>query len=495
MRRLFFHDLSKMSTLQGKVLRLILLINGLVLLLTCMMFFLYEYLSYRKSRIREVTAISRIISFNSTAALTFHDTEAANEMLSALRAESRIKAACLFGTDGKLFARYPAELDTTFFPKTPQDEGFTFTTNRLEYFASITLENRPLGVLFIRYNLEGLYNRLKVYAGVAVTILLMSSLLAYLLYKSLRNQISKPILALAETAHAIADHRDYSVRATKVSEDEIGLFTDAFNQMLDEIQQQTTALGKSQEEIRAFNQKLEQMVIDRTTELENVNRELESFSYSVSHDLRAPLRSIHGYVNILHEEYGPQLDAEAQRLIGIIQRNGQRMGQLIDDLLAFSKLGRRELTKTTVSIQEMVTNVIDEWRRLNPEDTVEFMVHPLPSAWGDYSTLRQVWINLISNAVKYSRKKEKPVVTIGAQIQDGLTTYYVQDNGAGFDMQYYDKLFGVFQRLHSTKDFEGTGVGLAIVQRIVYKHGGKVWAEARIDEGATFYFTLGPTTS
>jgi PAS domain S-box-containing protein len=251
-----------------------------------------------------------------------------------------------------------------------------------------------------------------------------------------------------------------------------------------------TERKKAEEEIKMFNQKLEQMVSDRTQELEIVNKELESFSYSVSHDLRAPLRSIHGYMNIFSEEYANKLDDEAKRLATIIMNNTQKMGRLIDDLLAFSQLGRKELTMTHASMKSIVENIWEEHRRLEGNKKIKCEISELPHAYVDTITIRQVWINLISNAIKYSRQKELPSIEIGAEEKEDMVIYHIKDNGAGFDMLYYDKLFGVFQRLHSQKEFEGTGVGLAIVQRIIVKHGGRVWAEAKPNEGATFYFSV-----
>ena len=469
-----------------------------------------------------------------------------------------------------------------------------------------------LGTLYIRSNIEILYERFKLYAVGAFIILLGGVIIAYVLSKGLQQRISKPILSLAETARIVSKGQDYSVRAKKISDDEVGLLTDAFNQMLARIEKQTLDLSESEERMRSvlnsatmavivmdrngkitdwnlraekifgwtkeevlekdladtvippnlrsrhkagiqhylsngktqifnrlleikalhregkefpieisisplktnevlsfcvfitditerklseekiklFNQELEQRVQERTKELESVNKELESFSYSVSHDLRAPLRAIHGYMNILTDEYAPKFDTEALRLTTIITNNTQKMGRLIDDLLAFSQLGRKELIKTQTSMFHMVMNICEEQKRMDTSRQIDFIVRELPDALVDTVTMRQVWVNLISNAVKYTRNRERAVIEIGSDEHEEEQVYFIKDNGAGFDMLYYDKLFGVFQRLHSQKEFEGTGVGLAIVQRIISRHGGKVWAEGKFAEGATFYFTL-----
>jgi PAS domain S-box-containing protein len=245
-------------------------------------------------------------------------------------------------------------------------------------------------------------------------------------------------------------------------------------------------------EQKIADEQISQLNADLKTNIEQLeitNKELESFSYSVSHDLRAPLRALGGYSKIIEEDYSPVLDPEAKRLLGNIQANARKMGTLIDDLLAFSRLGRKEILRSQVDVHQMVENILSEFDR-SSESPATIKVNPLPVAEADQALLQQVWMNLISNAIKYSRKKDKPEIEIGSMHSEIETIYYVKDNGSGFDMKYADKLFGVFQRLHKPNEFEGTGVGLAIVHRIITKHGGKIWADAKKNEGAAFYFTI-----
>ncbi len=239
-----------------------------------------------------------------------------------------------------------------------------------------------------------------------------------------------------------------------------------------------------------LNDDLEQIVVERTAKLESSNKELESFSYSVSHDLRAPIRAINGYTKILEEDYGNKLDEDGVTVLASIITNSKKMGHLIDDLLAFSKLGRKAISGSEINMQEMVTTLCDETAKDNPDRLIEFTIHPLTSIYGDTSLINQVWINLIGNAVKYSKYKPKTIIEIGCYQKDDQTVYFIKDNGAGFDMKYYNKLFGVFQRLHGQDEFEGTGIGLAIVHKVVTKHNGIVWAESVVNEGASFYFSL-----
>ncbi len=250
-----------------------------------------------------------------------------------------------------------------------------------------------------------------------------------------------------------------------------------------------TEVKKAENEIMELNRKLERKIVAGTEQLVAANKELEAFSYSVSHDLRAPLRAIDGYTRMIEEDYGRLFDEEGRRLLETVQTNAKRMGILIDDLLQFSRLGKKELIKTEVNMTANASAAITEINK-SVDHRAAVIVDELIPASADYTLINQVFINLISNAVKYSAKKEKPVVKIKSEKVNNEVVYSINDNGAGFEMKYVGKLFGVFQRLHSMEEFEGTGVGLAIVQRIITKHGGRVWAEGKTGEGATFYFTL-----
>ena len=247
-----------------------------------------------------------------------------------------------------------------------------------------------------------------------------------------------------------------------------------------------TERKRAEQAIRQLNVDLEK----QAEQLQAANKELEAFSYSVSHDLRAPLRAIDGYTRILVEDYEPLLDAEGKRICGVISREARRMGQLIDDLLAFSRLGRKEMYSSKIDMNALVASIFEELIKDENRERIDFEFAKLPMAKGDSSLIRQVWVNLLSNAIKFTSKKQRSIIEVGSKHTKEENVYYVRDNGAGFDMEYGNKLFGVFQRLHSESEFSGTGVGLAIVQRIIRRHGGRVWAQGEVEKGATFYFAL-----
>jgi len=881
----------KDTPIRQKLVVIILLTCGAVLLLTCTSFFTYELLTFRQSMVRQVSTIGKIVADNSTAALAFQNADDAKEILSALKAEPHVVAASLYTAEGKLFSKYPANLPDAAFPDAPAEDGYRFERSHLDGFQPVVQGDKRIGTLYLENDLGAVYERFRLYGLMIVLVVAVSFLLAYTLSTALQKQISRPILALAETAKAISERRDYSVRAAKLGRDELGLLTDAFNQMLEQIHEQNQTLQRNEVQLqtiienlgeglvvsnldgqllsfnraalelhgfstleesrrhltefaatfelstidglilpldqwplsrilrgeqlrdwevrirrtksdwqRIFNYggvlvrdaagrpmmavvtisditerkrleetrvrlaaivestddaivsktpegiitswnrgaakvfgytaqeaigqpmlmlfprdrigeeagilarlrngesidhfetirvkkdgrqidvavtispimdsqgrvvgvsqiarditerkieqvrlqfralfealpglflvltpdlkimavsdaylqatmtkreeilgrglfevfpgnpndpaasgasnlrasldrvrkdampdtmaiqkydvrrpdgvfeerywspvnspvlnvnrqveyiihrvedvtdfvrkkqqppagdtgesglraKLEQMeaeifrssqaVQTANQQLQATNAELESFSYSVSHDLRAPLRHIDGFAELLRKHAESALDEKGRRYMKTISDSAKRMGQLIDELLVFSRMGRTELQVVELDQDALVAEIIRE-NGYKKNTAIAWNIAPLPRVHADPVLLRQVWFNLIDNAVKYSGKSPSPRIEIGFRLDPatGEQEFFVRDNGAGFDMQYAGKLFGVFQRLHSMAEFEGTGIGLANVRRIVQRHGGRTWAEGHVGEGAVFYFSL-----
>jgi signal transduction histidine kinase len=303
------------------------------------------------------------------------------------------------------------------------------------------------------------------------------------------SRITSPLLALTDASESIAAG-EYSSRVPVNRRDEIGRLSAAFNAMTEQVDRAHRDLAERVSERTAGLEAARAELEQRVAELAIVNRELEAFSYSVSHDLRAPLRHITGFAMMLDQSAGESLDANGRRFLATIATAATRMGRLIDDLLSFSRVGRTELARSRVDLNDLRRQARQEVERDINGRMVDWRLHDLPTVHGDPALLRLVLVNLLSNAVKYSAPRSRAEIEVGAVDGDAETTIFVRDNGVGFDMQYVDKLFGVFQRLHGSDEFEGTGIGLANVRRIVQRHGGRTWAEGRMDEGATFYFSL-----
>jgi signal transduction histidine kinase len=466
--------------IRRKLTMIILVTSVTAMLLLGGTFLGYQFYTVRQATVRQLSTLGQMTAANSTAALAFDNPGDEKEILAALKAEPHIVAACIFDRSGNIFSKYPDDLSDRALPIKPEPDGYRFENSYIEGYEPVAQGgNVRLGTLYLKFDTAAVMARwLRTSIGIESAVMAVVLLVAYLMSNFLQKRISQPILALAESARAVSERGDYSVRVEQLANDELGLLTDAFNRMLAQIQE--------------LNRNLERRVVERTAQLEAANKELEAFSYSVSHDLRAPLRHIDGFAGMLAKNVGESIDDKSKRYISTISGAAKQMGRLIDDLLAFSRTGRTELNKATVDLDALVAEVIRDGRFDRNGKVIEWRVASLPHVEADSAMLRQVWSNLVENAVKYSSKSEHACVEIGtfSDPATGEYTFFVRDNGVGFDMQYVDKLFGVFQRLHAQTEFEGTGIGLANVRRIVFRHGGRTWAEGAIGKGATIYFTL-----
>ena len=469
-----------------------LLVSAVALLVACAAFASYDIITFRQTLTENLSAQARIIGSNCISALVFNDRHSAEATLGALKEVPHVLAAEVYTSDGRPFAGYRRDGAAQVIPlskiRMTRNEAHWFVNKQLTEVYPIVFQNQLTGFVYIQRDLREINTRLERYAGIAALVLAVSLFAALLVSSILRRVVAERIIRVAETARIIRREQDFSVRATASdnNRDELASLIAAFNEMLEEIQKRDAALLTAQDE-------LEMRVEERTAQLVAVNKELEAFSYSVSHDLRAPLRHVDGFSMILMDQYGQHLDATAQHYLKSIREGAKNMGQLVDDLLNFGRLGRQQLVLKPTDLNTLVKSVV---RDLQPEcenRQIEWRIGTLPGTECDPSLMKQVFVNLIANAVKYTRRREQAVIQIGQQLVENEPAIFVRDNGAGFDQRYVHKLFGVFQRLHRAEEFEGTGVGLAIVRRIVEKHGGRIWAEGEIDKGAAFFFTLGPS--
>jgi signal transduction histidine kinase len=469
---------SKYVPIRRKLIKINLLTSIVVIVLVCVSFLTYEYIRYRRGTVRSLSTISNLVVANTAAALLSKDQAVAEKMLSGLKSQRYISAAALYDQNGQLFSRYPATAPAASFPAAPQPDGFEFDHDYLIGFQPVQEGDKRLGTLYLRYDTGTILNEwLRVSIAIALGVMALALLVAYLISRKLQQQISQPVLALAGTARSVTERRDFSVRAQPADNDELGVLTDAFNEMLTEIEK--------------LHGTLESRVTERTEQLQAANQELQAFSYSVSHDLRAPLRHVLGFVDLLYEGIGTTLSEKDLRYLNTIKNAAKRMGTLIDDLLAFSRIGQSDLRKVEVDLNLMVRDTLNDFREETKNRKLDWELQPLPPVWADRALLRMVFTNLVANAVKFTGGRDEAKIEIGGSANgNGETTIFVRDNGAGFDPRYIDKLFGVFQRLHGQDEFEGTGIGLANVQRIVQRHGGRCWAEGAVNQGATFYFMI-----
>ncbi|MES2328892.1 MAG: ATP-binding protein [Bacteroidota bacterium] len=496
----------KNEPLRRKLIRVILLTCSVVLFLTYTSYFIYEYFTFREVTRTQVSTLGKIVAANSTAALAFDSRRDAVEILEAFKAEKNILAASLYDENGGVFAKYPATIGDDKIPRKPGPDGYKFSDFHLEGFQSVVQGDKFLGTLYIQFDMATMYARLRLYGMIAFLVIVLSFVVAYFLSNSLQKTISQPILQLTETAKMVSDHHDYSVRAEKTGEDEIGVLTDAFNHMLTQIEVQNS-------EIRSFNQQLEQKVKARTVELENANgklevvneklvrsnSDLEQFAYVASHDLQEPLRKIQIFTEMAEKTVNN--DASAT-YFEKIHSSARRMTDLIKSVLNYSRLSKTGEQFEEVDLNQIVENTKTDFELLITEKKAVIKNDILPVIEGIPLQLNQLFLNLFSNSLKFS--SAEPLITISSRVvpekeirdheflhaKERYIEILFKDNGIGFEQQYADQIFTIFQRLHDKRSYEGTGIGLALCKKIVENHHGFITAKSELGKGAAFYIYL-----
>ena len=478
----------KTNTISAKLTRLNLLVTGVALLLACLAFLAYDFYSYRANLIQNLFAAAQIAGTNSITALMFDDPQAAETTLSGLRNSPDVLSAAIVDQSGNVFAEYrrpdvkQALAPLSMNPNVAREQWTRGSQVLVAY--RIEFSGNTEGTVYILAQFHELGRRLRQYGLIVLVIFLLSSGAAVLATTVFRRLVAQPITALASTARVISREKDFSLRAvTTANEDEIATLVEAFNDMLQEIQIRDKALLDARES-------LEKRVQERTAELRAANKELEAFSYSVAHDLRGPLDVVSGMTYVMQKTFLDRLGPEGIEMLETVQRSAKSMAGLIDDLLNLARATTVGLDRRPIDLTAMAQTVAEDLVIANPERQVQFTFAEGALVNADQGLMTVVMDNLIRNAWKYTSRHMRASIEFAWTVQGGRRVFFVRDDGAGFDPQRAAKLFQPFQRLHSSSEFPGTGIGLATVQRIIARHGGRIWAEGQVEHGATFYFTV-----
>jgi len=475
------------QSIAGRLTRMSVMVSGTALLLAYFAFLAYDLYTLRQDLVGSLSTEAAIVGANSVTALLFDDEQAAENTLAALRQSPQVRWAVVVREDGTRFAQYTRDrsiqpiLTEQLRPR--QAWGFWTHGANILLGSRIVFQGQQVGVVYLLAETSRIKYGALQFGLLSAVILALCFLIALLITSATRNLITAPLTGLAETAQIVSRERDYSVRAAlPASSDEISFLVQSFNEMLDQIQERDRALELS----RSI---LEQRVEERTAELTEANKELEAFSYSVAHDLRGPLQHINNIAFLLQAIVDPSRTQERE-LIDKLFEGGTRMSALIDDLLNLSRATSTPLHRTTIDLSHMAEQILHGLSLEEPGRKIRYSVAKGAQVIADEGLLHVVLQNLLGNAWKYTSKATDAEIDFGFTDGPEGATYFVRDNGAGFDPRHADRLFRPFQRLHSQSEFPGTGVGLTTALRIIARHGGKIWASSEVGKGATFYFTL-----
>jgi signal transduction histidine kinase len=480
------------APIRQKLMLIAMVTTGGALLLAGIAIIYFNYSRFQGEMARDLTSLAEIVAQNSTAAVSFNDPAAERETLSALKARPSIVSAAVYDKNGNLFAHVEPGGGMASYPNRPGRDEASFEDGALTVFHPIELKEERIGTVYLRSNLQELTARVWAQAITVLAVFLASGIVALMLSSRLQRLISRPILDLTGAARAVSQSRDYSLRATRRTADELGELVDAFNGMLDQIQRRDSELQRAKDVLEERVQERTQELQQRNEELDQSNKELDDFAYIASHDLKEPLRGIHNFSSFLLEDYGGKLDGEGRSKLETLMRLTRRMETLIDSLLQYSRLGRVDLAIDRVDLNEIVAEILDSLAISLREAKVEVRVpRPLPAVRADRVRVGEIFYNLIVNAMKYNDKAEKWIEVGWRENPDGPPVFYVHDNGIGIPEKHHDAVFRIFKRLHGRDKYGGgTGAGLTIVKKIVERHHGRIWVESSAGEGTAFYFTL-----
>lgn len=476
--------------IRQKLMLIALLTTGGALVMAGAALIYFDVTRFRAEMTEDLGALTEIVANNCTAALAFRDDEAAAETLRALRARQDIVSAAVYDGGGRLVASYGEKGDAFLPAEARAADGHT-EPGGLGVFRPVVLKGERIGTVYLRGSRDELMGRIRVHGLTVGVVFLASGLASLLLASGLQRIVSQPILDLSETARAVSERQSYALRATKAGADEMGDLVDAFNSMLEQIQERDSALLKAKGELERRVEERTLELAQRNDELAQSNKELDDFAYIASHDLKEPLRGIHNYSSFLLEDYAGKLDAEGRSKLETLMRLTRRMETLIDSLLHYSRLGRVDLAIDRVDLNEIVAEVLDSLAiTLKQEETEVRIPRPLPTVRCDRARVGEIFSNLVVNAMRYNDKPRK-WIEIGVIDGEELPVFYVRDNGIGISEKHHDAVFRIFKRLHGRDKFGGgTGAGLTIVKKIVERHQGRIWLESSPGEGTTFFFTL-----
>lgn len=492
-------SVSRNLTIKRKLTLIIMMTCVASLLIAGVTFAGYEWMALRQFMARNLTVQTAVIADSCKAAVAFDDAEDAKETLSSLRVHTAVVFGGVYDASGNLIASYYRYgEDKQIQPVYLKAKGAEFTNNFLTVYKKIILDGEVIGTVCVRSDLGPLYSMLSSSVKIVLVIIFISLAIAYLVSSRLQRVVSVPILSLTNMAKSVSEQRDYSVRGTKTSNDEIGFLIDAFNQMLEQIQARDRALVDA-------NKQLEAKVAERTADLEasieklnSSNQQLREFTYIASHDLREPLRKISSFGQLLVASLGEKLEGDDKENLDFMISGAERMQQMVEALLTYSRVTSRTVDMVPVNLNKVVQELLEIELAVKVEETGAEVEIPevLHNIKCDPAQVRQLMQNFIANGLKYQKKGTVPKVTVRSKTaEDGMIRVEVSDNGIGIKEDHFKDLFVMFKRLHSRSEYEGTGIGLAVCKKIIERHGGDIGVSSTYGEGSTFWFTIPAATA